>query len=315
MDKNKDTQLIFSVWVNDRLDVSLAALCQNFSRSQIQTWIKAGHVKVNDETILKPRYMLNRKDEVVCTIQHIEQISDEPEVMDLNIIFEDEHLLLINKPSGVVTHPGAGIKQGTLMNGLLHHCPNGKQLPRAGIVHRLDKDTSGLMVIAKTNEAYLKLVEAFKNRTIKKSYQALVYGRFKLSTTISAPIGRHPQQRTKMAVVKSGKEAISHITVLDRYKHFSHLNIDIETGRTHQIRVHLAHYKHPIVGDRTYGRQPNYADLDESIKSWLNEQHAQLLHAHTLTFNHPYTNQLLTFHAPIGNNYATGLKYLTEKDQ
>lgn len=314
MEKNKVILLELSALKPERIDMLVVSALSNFSRSQIQGWIKAGFIKVNQEIITKPKHKTSIKDHVKIEVTIAERTLDEAQEMALNILHEDSHILVINKPVGLVTHPGAGIADNTLMNGLLFHCPDNKLIPRAGIVHRLDRDTSGVMVIAKTIEAYNNLVDAFKHRTIEKHYQAIVYGQFKLSKTIDAPIGRHPQQRTKMAVIQRGKHAISHITVLRRYTHFSHLKINIETGRTHQIRVHLAHDKHPIVGDKTYGRKPNYTNLHPDIKAWLLLQETQLLHAHKISFHHPENNDLMTFEAPLEDNFEQGLTKLNQFD-
>ena len=312
--KNKVIHIEFNVLVKERLDVLLSDLLTEYSRSQIQSWIKSGTVLLNNELITKPKHKTNLKDHLVLNVTLSERTADEPQEMVLNIIFEDKFILILNKPVGLVTHPGAGIEANTLMNGLLFHCPENNLIPRAGIVHRLDKDTSGVMVIAKTIDAYNKLVDAFKDRTIEKLYQAIVYGQFKLSKIIEAPVGRHPQQRTKMAVIQKGKRAISHITVLKRYTHFSHLKINIETGRTHQIRVHLAHDKHPIVGDKTYGRKPKYTNLDNEVSTWLEQQNTQLLHASKISFHHPENNELMTFEAPLEENFEQGLKTLNQYD-
>lgn len=312
--KNKVIHIELNVITKERLDILLSELFPAYSRSQIQSWIKAGSVLLNNELITKPKHKTNVKDHLILNVTLNERTADEPQEMPLDIIFEDKFILILNKPVGLVTHPGAGIEENTLMNGLLFHCPENNLIPRAGIVHRLDKDTSGVMVIAKTIDAYNKLVDAFKDRTIEKLYQAIVYGQFKLSKTIAAPIGRHPQQRTKMAVIQKGKRAISHITVLKRYTHFSHLRINIETGRTHQIRVHLAHDKHPIVGDKTYGRKPNYTNLDSKVSNWLEHQNTQLLHASKISFHHPESNELMTFEAPLEENFEQGLETLNQYD-
>lgn len=314
MIKNKVIHLELNVIVKERLDIILSELLIGYSRSQIQNWIKTGSVSINNAVILKPKHKTNLKDHIIVNVTLIERTEDEPQKLSLDIIFEDSAILILNKPVGLVTHPGAGVEEHTLMNGILFHCPDNNLIPRAGIVHRLDKDTSGIMVVAKSIQAYNKLIDAFKNRSVDKIYQALVYGQFKLSKSIEAPIGRHPQQRTKMAVIQKGKHAISHVKIVKRYTHFSHLMINIETGRTHQIRVHLAHDKHPIVGDKTYGRKPNYTHLHPSVQTWLCEQKTQLLHASKISFQHPDSNELITFEAPLEKNFEQGLTTLNQFD-
>lgn len=314
MEKNKVILLELCSLKSERIDLLIVDALPNYSRTQIQSWIKSGSLKVNQDTITKPKFKTSTRDHIILETTLTERTIDEAQDITINVVYEDDAILVINKPVGLVTHPGAGIADNTLMNGLLYHCPDNKLIPRAGIVHRLDRDTSGIMVIAKNVEAYNNLVDAFKNRHIEKHYQAIVYGQFKLSKTIDAPIGRHPQQRTKMAVIQRGKHAISHITVLKRYTHFSHLKVNIETGRTHQIRVHLAHDKHPIVGDKTYGRKPNYTNLHPDIKAWLLSQETQLLHAHKISFHHPESNELMTFEAPLEENFEQGLTQLNKFD-
>ncbi|MEE2769958.1 MAG: RluA family pseudouridine synthase [Pseudomonadota bacterium] len=314
MFKNKVIYSEFCALVPERLDIILSESLPSYSRNQIQNWIKDGHVTINSHVIMKPKLKTKPKDLIIIQTTLSERVSDEPQNIALNIVYEDDDLLILNKPVGLVTHPGAGVEANTLMNGLLFHCPENNVLPRAGIVHRLDKDTSGIMVVAKTNDAYHALVEAFKQRDIDKAYQALVYGQFKLSKTIDAPIGRHPQQRTKMAVIQKGKSAVSHIKIMKRFQHFTHLEINIETGRTHQIRVHLAHDKHPIIGDHTYGRKPNYTHVHPEIKSWLDLQHSQLLHAYKIAFKHPSTNELLEFEVPLETNFAHGIELFNQYD-
>lgn len=312
--KNKVIDLELSVLKSERIDIIIVDVLLGHSRSQIQNWIKSGYVTINNVPIFKPKYKASPKDHLHVKVTLEERTVDAPQNMSLNVIFEDNAILILNKPVGLVTHPGAGIDDNTLMNGLLYHCPDNKLIPRAGIVHRLDKDTSGIMVIAKTNESYNVLVDAFKSRKVEKNYQALVYGQFKLSKTIDLPIGRHPQQRTKMTVLQKGKNAVTNVKILKRFIHFTHLMINIETGRTHQIRVHLSHEKHPIIGDSSYGRKPNYVDLDQSIKTWLDQQKSQLLHAYKLSFNHPETNELMTFEIPLEENFEEGLNLFNQYD-
>lgn len=314
MNENKVIRLCFSALQRERLDIILSNYLSNHSRSQIQTWIKSGKVQVNETLIEKPKFLIKPKDFIKLDVEIKTKVNDLPQPIHLSIIYEDDTLLVINKPQGLVTHPGAGIEDQTLMNGILYHCPANKDLPRAGIVHRLDKNTSGIMVIAKSSLAYHKLVNAFKEREVKKIYQAIVYGPFKISRTIDAPIGRHPQIRTKMAVVHKGKSAITHCKIIKKYTHFTHLNVEIETGRTHQIRVHLAHIKHPIIGDHTYARKPNYSDLAPEINQLLTDQDTQLLHAEEITINHPTSRETITFKAPLTEDFSHAIELLTQYD-
>ncbi len=230
-----------------RLDQAVATLCPQYSRSQIQKWIKAGCVRVDDK-ILKPKERLIGGEEISIEAVHEPQTEFEPEDIPLNIIYEDDDIIIINKPAGLVVHPGAGNWSGTLVNGLLHHDRSLEMLPRAGIVHRLDKDTTGLMVVAKTLDAHSKLVEQLQDRDVSREYLALVAAPVVAGTTIEGNIGRHHIDRKRQAVHDGGKEAITHFRVEERFPHHTLLRVSLETGRTHQIRVHLSWKHMPIVG-------------------------------------------------------------------
>ncbi|MDF2530268.1 MAG: rRNA pseudouridine synthase, partial [Gammaproteobacteria bacterium] len=248
-----------------RLDQVLAEIFPQYSRSRLQSWLKSEQIKVDGR-------VRRAKDKVIGG----EIISLEAEIVpeqqwlaeekDLNIVYEDETLLVLNKPVGLVVHPGAGNQQGTLLNALLHHCPSLAELPRAGIVHRLDKDTSGLMVIAKTLSAHHSLVEQLQFRSVSREYEAIAIGLMTAGCTIDLPIGRHPTQRLKMAVLEEGgKEAITHVRVIEKYRDHTRVKVMLETGRTHQIRVHLSYKNHPLLGDNVYGRRlmiPKNASLE-----------------------------------------------------
>jgi len=225
-------------------------------------------------------------------------IANAPQDIPLNIIHEDEALLVINKPAGLVVHPAPGNPDRTLVNALLHYCPALAELPRAGIIHRIDKDTTGLMVVAKTLTAHTQLVQQLQAREIKREYLALVKGEMISGSSIDQPIGRHPSQRTKMAVVGKGKPAITHYRIKQRFGHYTLLHVQLETGRTHQIRVHLAYIHHPIVGDPTYGGRLQFPkDISEDLQQTLTHFKRQALHAWRLTLDHPVSKQQLSFQA------------------
>lgn len=276
-----------------RLDQSLAELLPEFSRSRLAAWIDAGRVRVDDGPASRKQKVWGGEAVAVEPEALPEETSHRAEAMDLDIVYEDGDILVINKPAGLVTHPGAGNWEGTLLNALLHHTPQAAGLPRAGIVHRLDKDTSGLMVVAKTLEAQTQLVRDLQARTVKRVYWAVAKGVFdRPSGDVEAPIGRHPTQRTKMAVVAedrpTGKPALTHWTVLEQYEQYAWVECRLATGRTHQIRVHLAHIGHPLVGDSVYGG-----------RNWAGQLpfHRQALHAVRLGLAHPRTGQIMEWEA------------------
>ncbi|MEK9588495.1 MAG: RluA family pseudouridine synthase, partial [Gammaproteobacteria bacterium] len=226
-------------------------------------------------------------------------LDHEPEAIPLQVEWEDEELLIVNKPAGLVVHPGAGQPSGTLMNGLLHHIPEASQLPRAGIVHRLDKDTSGLLIVAKTAQTQLALIRKLAKRVIKREYRALVIGRPAPHGTVEAAIGRHPVHRTKMAVVDGGRFAVTHFERLHAWERISLLACRLETGRTHQIRVHMQHLGHPILGDTTYMSR---RAVKASETSWIDRQ---ALHARRLTFDHPVTNKTIVVEAAMPDDMSS----------
>lgn len=285
---------------HQRLDFVLAQLFPDYSRSQLQQWIKSGCVKVNNEIIVKPKRIVTVNQLVLIEAPLTERTVLEAESIPLNIIYEDECLLVINKPTGLVVHPGAGNPNHTLVNALLHHTKTLAELPRAGIIHRLDKDTSGLLVIAKTLAAHNALTKKMQARKIKREYRAIVHGVIISGGTIDAPMGRHPTHRTKMAVLShTGKRAVTHYRVLERFQEHTLLAVELETGRTHQIRVHLAHLRHPIVGDQTYSRQYHYPTLSETAQIALKALKYQALHAYKLSLPHPVTGIMQEWIAPI----------------
>ncbi len=299
-----------------RLDQSLAKLFPKYSREQLKAWIKQGAVQVNGNIIKQPRFKVHGSEYVIVQAQPTEQCRWEAQAIALDVVFEDEHILIINKPAGLVVHPGAGNPDQTLVNALLHHAECLKQLPRAGIVHRLDKDTTGLLVIAKNLAAHFFLVNAMQAREIARHYYALVHGNIIAGSTIDEPIGRHSSNRTKMAITSSGKEAITHYRVEERFTNYTLLDVQLETGRTHQIRVHLNHINHPIVGDLTYKRGHTIpGSASEPLKAALQNLKRQALHAHQLSLPHPDSKEIMTFSAPIPDDMQTLINVLTKARQ
>jgi 23S rRNA pseudouridine1911/1915/1917 synthase len=312
----QDQQIIHTVPVEmdgQRLDQVVASLCPQYSRSQIQKWIKAGHIQVDDK-ILKPKERLTGGEHIAIQVILEPQTEFDAEDIPLNIIYEDEHILVLNKPSGLVVHPAAGNWSGTLVNALLHYQSELELLPRAGIVHRLDKDTTGLMVVAKTLEAHTRLVEQLQARDVSREYLALVHGKVVAGSTIETNIGRHPMDRKRQAVTEGGKEAITHYRVEERFSHHTLLRVSLETGRTHQIRVHLS-YKHmPIVGDQVYGGRPRFpAGASETLRNTVQQFPRQALHATRLGLHHPITGEALAWEVPMPEDMASLLATLRQE--
>ncbi|HEX7047861.1 MAG TPA: 23S rRNA pseudouridine(1911/1915/1917) synthase RluD [Gammaproteobacteria bacterium] len=283
-----------------RLDQALARLLPEYSRSRIKTWIDAGKVQLAG-TSPRPRDIVSGGETWSVDAELAAEVAMAPQEIPLDVVFEDEALLVINKPPGLVVHPGAGNPDTTLQNALLHHAPALVNIPRAGIVHRLDKETSGLLVIAKTLPAHTALVAALAHRTIKREYEAVSGGVMTAGGMIDAPIGRHPVDRKRMAVRdRGGREAVTHYRVIRRFRAHTHVAVQLETGRTHQIRVHLAHVRHPVVGDPVYGRRlalpknPS-PELIETLRGFRR----QALHARRLSFTHPIDERELVFEAPL----------------
>ncbi len=234
-----------------------------------------------------------------------------PQDIPLNIVYEDEHLIVIDKPSGLVVHPAAGNPDGTLQNALLHHCPGLDCLPRSGIVHRLDKDTTGLLVVAKTLKAHKSLVDQLQCRRVHREYRALVTGSLVAGGTVDAPVGRHPTQRTRMAVVSDGRPAVTHYQVLDRFPAHTLLAVRLETGRTHQIRVHMSHLRHPLVGDPLYAGRPRLPKgASAALTAALQGFPRQALHAIRLGFDHPETGEPVSWATPMAADLARLLELL-----
>ena len=284
-----------------RFDVALARALPQFSRARLRTWIDAGRVTENGRTALPTRKVRGGEEVIVRALPSSQETDLVPEAIGLDVVFEDEALLVLDKPAGLVVHPGAGNRAGTLANALLHHAPQQSGVPRAGIVHRLDKDTSGLLVVAKTLASHTALVRQLQARTVTREYVALATGDLSRGDTVDAPIGRHPTRRTTMAVVATGKSARTHFDVLERFGNATLLRCRLETGRTHQIRVHLASLGHPLAGDPAYGRKGAIAFG------------RQALHAARLALVHPVSGRRMTWDAALPKDFADLLGSLRAK--
>ncbi|MEM9689101.1 MAG: 23S rRNA pseudouridine(1911/1915/1917) synthase RluD [Pseudomonadota bacterium] len=282
-----------------RLDQALAALFPQYSRSRLKRWLLDGAVLVDGER-WKPRDPVQGGETVQLDAVEDVQVRSAPEAIPLSISFEDEHLLIIDKPPGLVVHPGAGNPTGTLMNGLLAHHAGLETLPRAGIVHRLDKDTSGLLLVGKTLEAHTALTRLLADRDISRRYQAVVNGVLTGGGTIDKPIARHPVDRTRMSVQDNGREAVTHYTVAERYRAHTLVDVKLETGRTHQIRVHFAWRRHALLGDPVYGgRLALPKGASQPLIDALRQFRRQALHAVRLGFEHPMTGEAIDVRAPL----------------
>jgi 23S rRNA pseudouridine1911/1915/1917 synthase len=282
-----------------RLDQALAALFPDYSRTRLKSWIDGGQVRV-DGAVLRARDKVAGGERVEIDAQLEDEVPVVAQPIDLDVVYEDAAVLVINKPAGLVVHPGAGNPDRTLQNALLAHDPDLSVLPRAGIVHRLDKDTSGLLVVARTLEAHTELVRLLEARDVHREYEAVCCGVMTGGGTVEAPIGRHPVDRLKMTVRQDGRESVTHYRVIERFRAHTHVRVMLETGRTHQIRVHLAHIGYPIVGDPTYGRRlaiPKGAT--PRLAGTLRGFRRQALHAARLGFPQPVSGEPLEFEAPL----------------
>ena len=288
-----------------RLDQTLAELFPDYSRSRLKTWIESDLVRVNGEITNVPRAKVYGGEQIEIQVEIEDETHYLPENIPLNIVYEDEDILVINKPKDMVVHPGAGNPNGTLLNALLYHYPQIAEVPRAGIVHRLDKDTTGLMVVAKTIPAQTQLVRDLQKRLITREYEAVATGIMTKGGTVDEPMARHPTKRTHMAVHPMGKPATTHYRIMERFRDYTRLRLRLETGRTHQIRVHMAHIAHPLLGDQTYGGRPRPPkDASEQLRETLRNFKRQALHAVMLRLNHPISGEPMEWYAPLPEDFV-----------
>ena len=298
----------------ERLDVALAEMLPDFSRSKITTSIKSGDILISGKTF-KPKEKSNGLEVVSFNFNQKENNDWLPEKIPLKIVFEDEDIIVLDKQFGLVTHPGPGNWTGTLANALLHYDSNLSKLDRAGIVHRLDKNTSGLMVVAKNSKSQKYLVEQLQSHSISREYSAIVYGYMISGGSIEESIGRDPKDRVKQAIVSNGKDATTHFRVIDRFKSHTHVKAILETGRTHQIRVHLSHIGHPLIGDPMYGgrvRFPKKASID--LKDSLINFKRHALHSKKLTLTHPISGENMSWTSKLPDDMMKLLEVLQEFD-
>jgi len=286
--------------IGERFDMVASTLFSDFSRSRLQAWIKSGDLTVNGE-VRRPKDKIHGGETLHLVAELEEQGNWIAQDIQLSVIYEDDDILVVNKPAGLVVHPGSGNSDGTLLNGLLFRYPDLVNVPRAGIVHRLDKDTTGLMVVAKSLQAHADLVKQLQDRTVSREYEAVVQGEMTGGGRVEGNIGRHPRQRQKMAVLDfGGKEAITHYRLLERFENFTHVRLKLETGRTHQIRVHMAHIGYPLVGDATYaGRFKIPKQASAELLAFLKGFGRQALHAAQLGLMHPRTGEYMEWQAEI----------------
>ncbi len=307
--------VIEAIKPSERLDQSLARIFPDYSRSRLQQWIKSGFVTIDGLPVVDTRYKVTGGESVLIQAKLQSEVSWAPQPIELDIVYEDDELIVINKSANLVVHPAAGNYDGTLVNGLLHYLPELEAIPRAGVVHRLDKDTTGLMVVAKTLAAQNWLVNELKDHRVERQYECLVYGHLIAGATISKPIARNPRNRLQMAVVASGKPATTHYRVQKRYADFSLLDVFLETGRTHQIRVHMNSIKHPIVGDPLYGsrlRVPKGAS--DNLKVELSRFKRQALHAKRLSLVHPGNKNPIEWQVSRPNDFEQLLNVLNAEE-
>ncbi len=290
----KDSQL------GQRLDQAIAELFADFSRSRLKEWLLDGKVQVNGEVVTKPRTKVMGGEEITLQAELEDEERWEAQDIPLDIVYEDDDIIVINKPRDFVVHPGAGTPDGTVLNALLHHYPDIAEVPRAGIVHRLDKDTTGLMVVAKTVPAQTRLVRALQKRNITREYEAIAIGRMTAGGKVDQPIGRHSTKRTLMAVAPMGKPAVTHYRVAEHFREHTRIRLRLETGRTHQIRVHMSYLQHPLLGDTAYGGRARIpTGASQELTDMIRGFDRQALHAVMLRFEHPITGEELEFRAPV----------------
>ncbi len=300
-----------------RLDRAMAEAFPDYSRALFKQCIQQGFVTIDQKVVKEAKFKLTTHQQIDCQLPtQTHQNTWEAQPGPLSILHEDEDLLVLNKPAQLTMHPGAGQPDHTLLNYLLHYHPPLTHVPRAGIVHRLDKNTTGICVVAKTEISYFKLTQQLKDRHIQRSYEAIIHGCLHFPETIDAPIGRHPKKRTMMAVHASqAKPAVTHFKPIQTFSHHTHIALKLETGRTHQIRVHMNHRHHPIVGDPTYGQQHRrYKTLSEALQKNLLSFPRQCLHATQLQLEHPSTHEVLQWQCPLADDFAALLNQLRSSE-
>jgi 23S rRNA pseudouridine1911/1915/1917 synthase len=296
-----------------RLDQALAQLFPDYSRGQLTKWLKAGDILVNEQQ-LRPRATVAGGELVVINTE-LEETKAEwtAQPISLDIIYEDASVIIINKPAGMVVHPGAGNQDGTLVNALLNHAPELSVVPRAGIVHRIDKDTTGLLMVAKTLAAHNSLVTQLQEKTVQREYQAVANGVMTAGGHVDEPIGRHHIDRKRMAVTPTGKDAVTHYRVEEKFRAHTFIRCQLETGRTHQIRVHMAHIRHPLVGDPVYGgRFKIPTGMSETCREFLQKFRRQALHAGLLGFDHPETGEFMSWRVDMPADMQQLIQMLRE---
>ena len=297
-----------------RIDVICAEIWTDFSRARLSQWISAGAIRIDGQQV-KPKYKVLGGELVTVDAQPESQVTWVGQPLDLQTLFVDEHLIIVNKPAGLVVHPGHGNPSHTLVNALLHHYPELDTIPRAGIVHRLDKDTSGVLAIARSPKAHQKLIAQLKDRSMGRQYWALVFGKTRSVGTIDAPMDRHRIQRTRMAVMTQGKPAVTHYRTLQQTAHVSAIEVRLETGRTHQIRVHMTHLGHPLVGDPVYkAGRPGFGTMLAPVRARVDAFPRQALHAESLRLIHPATGEPMSFTAPLADDLVALMHDLQRDD-
>ncbi len=308
----EETLTIPTHLAGQRLDAALAKCWPDFSRSRIQDWIKAGDILL-DGAIARPRATVLGGEQIELLAEIEEAVTAEPQDIALEILYEDDAILVLNKPANMVVHPAAGNPDGTLVNALLFHDPALVTVPRAGVVHRLDKHTTGVMVVGKTLAAHKTLVANLAARKIRREYDTIVMGHVVAAGTVNAPIGRHPRDRQRQAVTATGKHAVTHYRVLQHYGEQTWLRVQLETGRTHQIRVHMAHSRYPVIGDPVYGGRPRIPNrASTALIDALRHFERQALHARYLTLAHPVSGEVMRFEAPLPDDMRDLMALLTE---
>lgn len=302
-------------YLGQRIDQVAASVWNEFSREKLKQWMKDGHLLVNGN-IVKPKYRCEGTEQLTLEVELEAQLSAQPENIPLDIVYEDDDIMVINKPVGMVVHPGAGNPNGTLVNAILYHYPKSVELSRAGLVHRIDKDTSGLLVVAKNLEAQFSLSKQLAKKSVYRLYDLVVYGNVIAGGTIDEPIKRHPVDRVKMAVLPGGRDAITHYNVKERFQNFTRIQAQLETGRTHQIRVHFNYIGFPLLGDPVYvGRVRVPAGASEALTLCLRQFKRQALHAVKLGLIHPRTKEEMTFDAPWADDFAALVDVLRKENQ